>query len=154
MSTQEPFPTPPDHDDGATQVEPSRTSRWRDKRMLAWVIVPLLAALLVFLAVKVFAGLSDADTPTKPTVNTSATHQTDRSTTKTKPAKTKPAKAKERTDKVCVKAANLRSGPGTDHPVVGSVKRGEQVLTVPSKDKGWSRLVGTKQYISRVTLCG
>ena len=46
---------------------------------------------------------------------------------------------------------NVRSGPGTDYPVVRTLSRGESVEVGAADDRGWSRVGGTysNEYVYR-----
>lgn len=115
------------------------------RRALVLVAVPLIGlALVLFMVSQIKSLVSDG--------LDQAADQT-QSTAPAAPGKEGADAPGEETSQVCADVANLRAGPGTDHQVVGSVARGDELLTTTTDVDGWLQLAGTDIYISTTTLC-
>lgn len=124
-------------------------TRGHGRRALVIFVVPLIGLALVFFMVYLIKDLIDDGGDGTQTESSTQAGQTG-------PVQD-PAPdgqdAEEKTLEVCVDVANLRAGPGTDHEIVGTVDRGDELLTTPSEADDWVQLVGSEAYISTTTLC-
>lgn len=138
MSTTPPEDDPeqPLHDAPPRAAESSAPIASQGRRQLILIGVGLaLAAIVAFVAVRFLAG-GDGDDP-----GPAAT-----------PTSTMGDEAGESAWQVCVASANMRSGPGTEHEVVGALVRGDEILALPEQD-GWVQLVGSEAYVASELLC-